>query len=172
MVTLATTGEEVDFQSYFVGRRHGVPVAGVRFDGADAATPSPGVVDAIAGADVVVCAPSNPIVSIGPVLAVAGLRDAVADRRERVVAVSPIVAGAALKGPADRMLSELGHEASVVGVARLYRDWCSVLVVDLADAGAAAAVEAEGLRCVVAPTIMRDPAASAALARTVLDCVG
>jgi LPPG:FO 2-phospho-L-lactate transferase len=171
MVTLADTGEEVDFQSYFVGRQHGVPVSGVRFDGAGSAAPGPGVVEALDGADVVVCAPSNPIVSIGPVLAVPGVRRAVAARRDRVVAVSPIVAGAALKGPADRMLAELGHEASVVGVARLYRDWCSVLVVDDADAASAAAVEAEGVRCVVAPTIMRDPATSAALARTVLDCM-
>jgi LPPG:FO 2-phospho-L-lactate transferase len=171
MVTLARTGEEVDFQSYFVGRRHDVPVSAVRFDGADAASPAPGVLDAIASAAVVVCAPSNPIVSIGPVLAVPGLRDAVAARRDRVVAVSPIVAGAALKGPADRMLVELGHEASVVGVARLYHDWCSTLVVDEADAASAGAVEAEGMRCVVAPTIMRDPATSAALARTVLDSV-
>jgi LPPG:FO 2-phospho-L-lactate transferase len=171
MVTLAGTDEEVDFQSYFVGRQHAVPVAGVRFDGAEAATPAPGVLEAINDADLVVCAPSNPIVSIGPVLAVPGLQAAVARRRDRVVAVSPIVAGAALKGPADRMLAELGHEASVVGVARLYRDWCSVLVVDEADAASAAAVEAEGVRCVVAPTIMRDPATSAALAQTVLDAV-
>jgi LPPG:FO 2-phospho-L-lactate transferase len=169
MVTLAESGEEVDFQSYFVGRRHGVAISAVRFDGADAARPGPGVLEAIASADVLVCAPSNPIVSIGPVLAVPGLRDAVAARRNRVVAVSPIIAGSALKGPADRMLVELGHEASVVGVARLYQDWCSTLVVDEADAGSAAAVEAEGVRCVVAPTIMRDPATSAALARTVLD---
>ena len=169
MVTLAETGEEVDFQSYFVGRRHGVPVAGVRFEGATDARPAPGVLEAISGAAVVVCAPSNPIVSIGPVLAVPGVRDAVAARRPHVVAVSPIVAGAALKGPADRMLAELGHEVSVVGVARLYRDWCATLVVDEADAGSAAAVEAEGVRCVVAPTIMRDPATSAALARVVLD---
>jgi LPPG:FO 2-phospho-L-lactate transferase len=169
MVTLAESGEEVDFQSYFVGRRHGVAISAVRFDGAEAARPGPGVLEAIESADVLVCAPSNPIVSIGPVLAVPGLRDAVAARRNRVVAVSPIIAGTALKGPADRMLVELGHEASVMGVARLYQDWCSTLVVDEADAGSAAAVEAEGVRCVVAPTIMRDPATSAALARTVLD---
>jgi LPPG:FO 2-phospho-L-lactate transferase len=172
MVTLAGDGPdvgiEVDFQSYFVARRHSVPVSAIRFAGAAATTPGPGVLDAIAGADTVICAPSNPIVSIGPVLAVPGLREAVAARRERTVAVSPIVAGSALKGPADRMLTELGHEASVVGVARLYRDWCSTLVVDEADADRAGAVEAEGMRCVVAPTIMRDPASSAAVARAVL----
>jgi len=171
-VTLAAPGgepaEEVDFQTYFVGRRHDVPVAAVRFDGADAAAPGPGVVEAIAAADVVVAAPSNPIVSIGPVLAVPGVGEAVEARREQVVAVSPIVAGAALKGPADRMLAELGHEPSVVGVARLYREWCATLVIDEADAGAADAVEAEGVRCVVTDTIMRDAEVSAALAATVI----
>jgi len=171
MLTLAGTGEEVDFQSYFVDRRHDVAVGAVRFDGADVATPAPRVLDAIVTADMVVCAPSNPIVSIGPVLAVPGVRDAVAARRDQVVAVSPIVAGAALKGPADRMLSELGHDSSVVGVARLYRQWCATLVVDEADAASVGAVEAEGMRCVVAPTIMRDPDAAAALARTVLGCL-
>jgi LPPG:FO 2-phospho-L-lactate transferase len=173
MVTLAGTGPddgaEVDFQSYFVARQHSVPVSSIRFAGAEAAEPGPGVLDAIAAAETVICAPSNPIVSIAPVLAIPGIREAVTARRERTVAVSPIVAGSALKGPADRMLVELGHEASVVGVARLYRDWCSTLVVDEADADRAAAVEAEGMRCVVAPTIMRDPASSAAVARAVLE---
>jgi LPPG:FO 2-phospho-L-lactate transferase len=175
MVTLAGTGPddgaEVDFQSYFVARQHAVPVSSIRFAGAESAEPGPGVLDAIAGAETVICAPSNPIVSIAPVLAIPGIREAVTARRDRTVAVSPIVAGSALKGPADRMLVELGHEASVVGVARLYRDWCSTLVVDEADAERAADVEAEGMRCVVAPTIMRDPATSAAVARAVLDAL-
>ncbi len=102
-------------------------------------------------------APSNPIVSIGPVLAVPGVREAVAARRDARVAVSPIIAGAALKGPADRMLAELGHESSVVGVARLYAELAGTLVIDEADADLAEAVEAEGMRCVVAPTIMSTP---------------
>ena len=102
-----------------------------------------------------VIAPSNPLVSIDPVLAVPGVRDAVVARRDDAVAVSPIVAGAALKGPADRLLRELGHEASVVGVARLYAPLVATLVIDEADAEQAGAVEAEGVRCVVAPTIMR-----------------
>jgi len=168
-VTLADGGEEIDFQSYFVGRQHGVAIRAVRFDGAEAARPGPGVLEAIAEAEVVVVAPSNPIVSIGPVLAVPGLREAVAARRERVVGVSPIVGGAALKGPAARMLVELGHEASVVGVARLYRDWCATLVIDDADADLAEAVEAEGMTCVVTDTIMRDRDVSARLATTVLE---
>jgi LPPG:FO 2-phospho-L-lactate transferase len=159
---------EISFQEYFVGRQHSVPVQDVRFDGAETARPAPGVIDAITTAERVVIAPSNPIVSIGPVLAVNGVREAVVARRDDVVAVSPIVAGAALKGPADRLLVELGHESSVVGVARLYAELAATLIIDTADAELASAVESEGLRCVVAPTIMSSPAAAAALSRTVL----
>jgi len=168
-VTLAGDGDgEISFQEYFVGRQHSVAVRSVRFDGADTARPAPGVLEAIDRASTVVIAPSNPIVSIGPVLAVPGVRDAVAARRADVVAVSPIVAGAALKGPADRLLTELGHESSVVGVARLYAEVAATLVIDSADAELAEAVEAEGLRAVVAPTIMSSPEAAAALGRTVV----
>lgn len=159
---------ELGFQEYFVGRRHEVAVKAVRLDGAEAARPAPGVLDAIAGAERIVVCPSNPIVSIGPILAVPGVEAAVEARRRRAVAVSPIVAGAALKGPADRLLAELGHEVSVVGVARLYAPLVAALVVDEADAALAPAVEAEGVRCVVGPTIMRGPSEAAALARLVL----
>jgi LPPG:FO 2-phospho-L-lactate transferase len=167
-ITLAEGGEEIGFQEYFVGRRHDVAVSGVRFDGVESATAGPGVVDAIEGAERIVIAPSNPIVSIGPILAVAGVGRALRSRRDDVVAVSPIIAGAALKGPADRLLTELGHESSVVGVARLYAESCSTLVIDTADAHLAGAVEAEGVRALVAPTIMKGPEESAALAKVVL----
>jgi len=161
-------GTEIGFQEYFVQRQHSVPVTAVRFDGADAAQPAPGVLEALAAATRVVIAPSNPLVSIAPVLAVPGLRDAVVARRADTVAVSPIIAGAALKGPADRLLRELGHESTVVGVARLYAPLAATLVVDEADADQIDAVEAEGIRCVVAPTIMRDATAAAALGEVVL----
>jgi LPPG:FO 2-phospho-L-lactate transferase len=161
-------GPEVDFQEYFVRLRHDVPVAGVRFEGADRARPSPLVVEALDEAELVVVCPSNPVVSIGPVLAVPGVADRLAADRRRVVAVSPIVAGAALKGPADRMLEELGTEASVVGVARWYAPWIGTLVVDEADGHLTDAVEAEGVRCVVAPTVMTTPERAAALAEVVL----
>jgi LPPG:FO 2-phospho-L-lactate transferase len=167
-VTVEGEGE-IGFQEYFVGRQHNVTVTSVRFAGADDSRPGPGVIDAITNADVVLICPSNPIVSIGPVLAVPRVHEAVVMRRAQCVAVSPIVAGAALKGPADRMLRELGHDASVVGVARLYRDLASTLVVDEADRDLAGAVEDEGMRCVVAPTIMRDADDAAALARVCLD---
>jgi len=159
---------EIGFQDYFVRRAHAVAVRAVRFDGVEAASPAPGVVDTLTRADVIVICPSNPIVSIGPVLAVPGVAEAVADRRDRAVAVSPIVAGTALKGPADRLLAELGHEVSVVGVARLYAPLAATLVVDEADAAYAPAVEAAGMRCVVTPTVMHDDGAAAALARAVL----
>jgi LPPG:FO 2-phospho-L-lactate transferase len=161
-------GREVEFQDYFVRRRHAVEVQAVRFEGAESARPGPGVLEAIEAATTVVVCPSNPVVSIGPILAVAGIEDAIARRRADTVAVSPIVAGAALKGPADRLLTELGHEASVVGVARLYAPLASTLVVDEADAALADRVEAEGVRCVVAPAVMSSPELAAALAKVVL----
>ena len=164
----AGTSVEIGFQEWFVGRRHAVSVERVRFEGAATARPAPGVVEALAGADRVVICPSNPIVSIGPILAVPGINEAVQARRDDVVAVSPIVAGAALRGPADRLLRDLGHEASVVGVARIYAPIATCLVIDEADAALAGAVETEGMRCVVAPTVMRGPAEAAALARAVL----
>jgi LPPG:FO 2-phospho-L-lactate transferase len=170
MVTVQGEGE-IGFQEYFVHRRHDVDVAAVRVDGIERARPAPGVLDAIATAAAVVIAPSNPIVSIGPVLAVPGVRDAVIAQRATTVAVSPIVAGAALKGPADRLLRDLGHEASVVGVARLYADVAAVLVIDAADAALAPEVEAAGMQCVVTDTIMTGPAEAAALASATLEAV-
>jgi len=163
-------GEEITFQDYFVRRRHEVPVTAVRFAGVELARPGPGVLDALETAERVVVAPSNPIVSIGPVVAVPGVRERLEARRDGVLAVSPIIAGAALKGPADRLLEELGEEASVVGVARRYAPFVGTLVIDEADADRAAAVEAEGVRCVVAPTIMSGPAESARLAEVTLSC--
>lgn len=165
---LVVDGQELDFQTWFVGRRHQGTVSAIRFDGADAATPAPGVLDALQEADRIVVCPSNPLVSIAPVLAVPAVRAAVEERRDDVVAVSPIVNGAALRGPAASLLADLGHEVSVVGVARLYRSFASTLVIDEADAGLAEAVEAEGLRAVVAPTVMGDVEAATALATIVL----
>jgi LPPG:FO 2-phospho-L-lactate transferase len=160
---------EVGFQEYFVGRRHDVPVQAIRLAGVEAAVAAPTVEEAIASAERLVICPSNPIVSIGPVLQTPGIGAAVARRRDRVVAVSPIIAGKALKGPADRMLTELGHESSVVGVAHLWAPYAATLVIDEADRAFAGAVAAAGMRPVVAPTVMTGPAEAAALARVVLD---
>ncbi len=171
MVQVAGEGE-IGFQDYFVRRHHQVPITGVRFDGADAATVAPEAIDALSGAELIVIAPSNPIVSVGPVLAVPGVRPLIEQARARVVAVSPIVGGRALKGPADRMLAELGHPVSVAGIARLYRDMAGTLVIDETDRTLAADVEAEGLRCIVTETVMRSAEVSAALGRTVLGAAG
>jgi LPPG:FO 2-phospho-L-lactate transferase len=166
---LVVAGEgEIGFQEYFVARRHQVPITGVRFDGVDRARLTAAAAEVLGDADLLVIAPSNPIVSIGPVLAVAGVRHALERARERTVAVSPIVGGRALKGPADRMLAELGHPVSVVGIAQLYRDVSATLVIDEADRDLADAVTAEGVRCVVTDTIMRSADVAASLARVVL----
>jgi LPPG:FO 2-phospho-L-lactate transferase len=161
-------GIEVAFQEYFVKLRHSVVVEQVSFAGAAQARPAPGVLEALEASEVVVVAPSNPVVSIGPILAVPGVADVLARRRDSVVAVSPIVAGAALKGPADRLLVELGGEASAAGVARYLSAFVGTLVVDEADVGLADEVKAAGLNCVVTPTVMSTPASAAALARVVL----
>lgn len=165
-----TDGGWLDFQEWFVHRATRDAVREVRFDGD--ARPAPGVLAAIAGADVLVIAPSNPFVSIGPILAVRGVRDAVAATAAPVVAVSPIVGGQALKGPAAAMLASLGHEASPVGVAGIYGDLLDALVIDDEDAALAPRVEALGPRAVVTQTVMRDLAAKAALARVALSAAG
>ena len=165
MVTLRDEGIEVAFQEYFVRRHHAVPVSGIRFDGVTAARPTAAVLAALHDSEMIVVAPSNPLVSIGPIRALAGVDDALATRRERVVAISPIVGGAALKGPADRMLVELGMEASVVGVARLYAPIAATLVIDPADAALTSQVEALGMRVVVTPSVMRTAEIGHELAR-------
>lgn len=166
MIELAS-GEEVSFQDYFVRLRHDVPVRAVRFAGPDA-RPSPATLEALEQAATVVIAPSNPIVSIGPIRALPGVEDVLRARRADVVAVSPIVGGAALKGPADHMLAELGHEPSVVGVARLYTPVASRLVIDPVDEPLAEAVAAEGIEPVVQPSVMTTPEIAAALARVTI----
>ena len=160
-------GSEIIFQEYFVKHQHSVAVSSVRFDGAS--TASALGLDILASAQTVVIAPSNPLVSIAPLRALQGVDAALAKRRESVVAISPIIAGAALKGPADRLMTELGHESSVVGVAKLYAPICGTLIIDTADAHLASKVEAQGMRCVVVDTVMSTPEKSQHLARTTLE---
>ncbi|HZU79410.1 MAG TPA: 2-phospho-L-lactate transferase [Acidimicrobiales bacterium] len=167
-LVLAADGREVGFQEYFVRLRHDVEVAAVRFAGVETAEPAPGVLEMLQAATTIVVAPSNPVVSIGPILAVPGVAEVLRQRRADVVAVSPIVAGAALKGPADRLLRELGEESSVVGIARRYASLVGTLVVDEADRTRAGAVEGAGVACLVAPTVMHGPTEAAALARILL----
>jgi len=167
-VVTVVDGGDVSFQEYFVELRHSVPVESVQFVGASGAELSPGLAEVLQGADCVVIAPSNPIVSIGPIRALRDVDPILGGRRESVTAISPIVGGVALKGPADRMMSELGHEPSVVGVARMYAPIAATLVIDPVDAHLADAVEAEGMRAVVTPSVMTTPEIGSELARVSL----
>jgi LPPG:FO 2-phospho-L-lactate transferase len=160
-------GRTLSFQEYFVKERCAPDVTGVTFEGVEDAAPAPGVVDSIAGAEVVVVCPSNPVVSVGPILAVPGMRDALA-RHPFVVAVSPIVAGKAVKGPADRMLTSLGDEPSATAVARKYADFCDHFVVDERDAAEIPAIGSLGIACTALDTLMVDGAVAEKLARDVL----
>jgi LPPG:FO 2-phospho-L-lactate transferase len=150
-----TPDGELAFQDYFVRRRHADEVLGVRFVGIEEARAPAPVRAAVASAEVIVLCPSNPIVSIGPILAVPGLREALAQSRAPKVAVSPIVGGRALKGPADRMLAGLGEEVSAFGVASHYRELLNGIVIDTLDADDATRIEAMGMRVHVTDTIMR-----------------
>jgi LPPG:FO 2-phospho-L-lactate transferase len=159
----------IAFQEYFVKRRTADDVEELRFE--PEAAPTALVRAAIAEADVVIIAPSNPFVSIGPILALGGLRDAIRSKREKVVAVSPIVGGAAIKGPAAAMLAALGHEVSALGVARLYTDLAGAFVVDEQDRGLVPAIEGLGLRAILTATVMRDATSREALARATIGAV-
>ena len=163
--------EELAMQEWFVRDHAEPPVVSVRFDGAEQSLPAPGVLDALESAETILVCPSNPVISIGPILAVPGIRDVLERRRDRVVGISPIIGGRPVKGPADRLMGPLGIDVSCVGVADAYRDFCSTLVIDAADAAHAAAVDALGVRAVVADTLMRDARVAAALARETLAAV-
>ena len=155
------------FQEYFVRLHQEPEVLEVAFEGIAAARPTPEVAAALASAEAIVVCPSNPFVSIGPILAVPGMRDllgAARARGVRVAAVSPLVGGRALKGPADRMAVSLGGEASAAGIARVYAGLIDALLIDEVDAAEAPAVAALGVEPVVGPTVMVDDAARAALA--------
>jgi LPPG:FO 2-phospho-L-lactate transferase len=138
---IQTKDGELDFQEWFVARAHRDEVTGVRYDGAEAARPAPGVLAAIEAAELVVIAPSNPFVSIWPILAVPGIQEALAAKR--VAAVSPLAGGKAFRGPLAEMMASLGHEPSAAGVAALYGDLLDVFVVVPGDQGPVEAVEAD-----------------------------
>jgi LPPG:FO 2-phospho-L-lactate transferase len=160
--------QRISFQEYFVQKRHSVPVRKVEFVGADTALPRG--LDTIASSDTVIIAPSNPIVSIGPIRSLAGVDRALGLRRPQVVAISPIIAGRTVKGPADRMMEELGFEPSAVGVARMYAPVCGTLVIDERDASLEKQIVDEGLKCIVTDTMMDDIDVTRQLARTALEC--
>jgi LPPG:FO 2-phospho-L-lactate transferase len=167
-VTLATE-EDIHFQEYWVGRGARDEVASVRLAGGEIARPAPGVLEAIASADAILVAPSNPVVSIGTILAVPGIREAVRASRARAVGVSPIVGGAPVRGMADKLMPSAGVDVSCVGAATLLRDVLDAFVIDIVDESRAPEVEALGVRCVVAQTMMRTVEDAAALAKTALE---
>lgn len=161
---------ELAFQDYFVAQRCAPRARAIRFAGAETARPSAAVRDALDRADLIVICPSNPFLSIDPILTVNGIRDAVLARP--TIAVSPIVGGRALKGPAAKLLGELGHDVSALGIARAYVGLVDTLLIDTLDAALAPEIEALGLRAIVAESVMRTDADRAALARRVLASAG
>ncbi|HEY3612354.1 MAG TPA: 2-phospho-L-lactate transferase [Gaiellales bacterium] len=165
---IVTPDGELAFQEWLVGHRAADPVSAVRFEGAPGARPAPGVLAAIEAADTILLAPSNPFVSLDPILAVDGVREAVAARRERVVAITPMIGSEAVKGPLAGMLATLGHDVSAVGVASVLAPLAAGFVLDSADEARSGEIAALGLRTACVPTLMRDAASSAALARTAL----
>jgi LPPG:FO 2-phospho-L-lactate transferase len=170
---LLTADGWLEFQEYFVHRHHADAVTALRYRGAETASPTAEVLGAIEAADLLVLAPSNPFLSIGPILAVPGIAGALLDAPARVVAVSPIVGGAALRGPADRLFETLGGEASALGVARHYQDrypgLVDALVIDVVDATASDGIRDTGLEALVTHTVMLDQADRERLATTILD---
>jgi LPPG:FO 2-phospho-L-lactate transferase len=160
---------DLHFQEYWVQRGAADEVKSIRLDGVERARPAPGILDAIAAADTVVVCPSNPVVSIGPILAVPGIREAVAGRRDRVVGISPIVGGAPLRGMADRLLPVAGVEVTAAGAAEFYGDLLGAWVIDDRDEALAARIAGTGVRVGVTDTIMVDDAKAEALARFALD---
>lgn len=169
---VVTDEGEMHFQEYFVRRRCEPLVREIRFDNVDRAEPAAGVVESILDADAVIICPSNPFISIGPVLAIKGVREALREARSRVVAITPIVGGRALKGPAADMLRDLGHEVSARGVAAVYQDLAGLFALDKQDAQLAPSIEALGLRVLVTNTVMSTLEAKEQLAREILKAVG
>jgi LPPG:FO 2-phospho-L-lactate transferase len=166
--TIVTALGEMHFQEYLVKHRAELPIRDIRFEGIESSKPAPGVLEALWGADGILICPSNPLISIGPILAVPGVRETLWARRAHVVAVSPLVGGRSLKGPSDKMLAECLIEPTSCGVAHVYEDVAATIVLDPADAGLCADVAAYGIRAALVPSIMRTDADKERLARGVL----
>src|SRR5882724_2337788 len=156
------------FQEYLVKRRAEPVVKGIRFAGAESALPAPGVLEAIREADRILVCPSNPLISIGPILSVLTIRDELRAHKEKVFAVCPIVGGKSLKGPSDKMLAQLGHDPTALGVAKLYADFTGTFIIDPADKSQSAAISALGMQVAVLHTIMKTRAHKRKLARALL----
>jgi LPPG:FO 2-phospho-L-lactate transferase len=167
--TIIDTDEgDLGFQEYLVKRRAEPVVRGILFHGVAKASPAKDVLQAIRDADRIMICPSNPLISIGPILAVPGIREALRARKEKVMAVCPIVGGKSLKGPSDKMLAQLGHEPSALGVAKLYADVTGTFVIDPADKAQAASIGKLGMKIEIIPTVMTSRAQKRRLARSLL----
>lgn len=152
--TIITAEGEMHFQEYLVKRRAQPKVTGIRFENIESAKPAPGVAEAVLHSDAIIICPSNPLISIGPILAVPGLRGLLERAEAPVVAISPVVGGASLKGPTDKMLADLGMEVSASQVARLYSDIADVFILDVQDEAAKPEIESLGLKVCVTDTVM------------------
>jgi LPPG:FO 2-phospho-L-lactate transferase len=163
--TIETGRGRIHFQEYLVKLRAKPAVRGIHFEGSKSAKPAPGVLETLREAEAIVICPSNPLISIGPILAVPGVREVLRKRRKSVLGISPIVGGKSLKGPSDRMLKQMEFDSSALGVAKLYRDFCGTLLIDRADESERAGIEALGVRVVVGTTVMRSLGDKVRLAR-------
>jgi LPPG:FO 2-phospho-L-lactate transferase len=168
---LETAEGRMHLQEYFVRRKCEPRLRGIEFSGIEHAEPAPGVVESLRAAGAIIIAPSNPLISIGPILSVRAIQEILRERRERVIGVCPLVGGKSLKGPSDKMMLELGYDVSALGVARLYRDVCSTFVVDETDADQRSGIEALSIKAVVLPTVMRTAEDKENLARAILRLV-
>jgi LPPG:FO 2-phospho-L-lactate transferase len=169
VTTMLDTEEgKLHLQEYLVKRRAEPKLRGISFEGIEAARPAPGVLEALREAHVIIICPSNPLISIGPILAVAGIREALAARKSCAAAISPLVAGRSLKGPSDKMMAELRMEVCARAVAEMYRDICGLFVLDAVDADARSDIEGLGMDVLVTDTVMRSDADKERLARDVL----
>jgi LPPG:FO 2-phospho-L-lactate transferase len=166
--TIVTDEGDMHFQEYLVRRRAQPAVKGIRFEKIESARPAPGVTEAILQADAVIICPSNPLISIGPILAVPGIRDSLRETGAAVAAISPLVGGASLKGPTDRMLADLGMEVSARQVAELYSDFLDIFILDRQDEAARSEIERLGLKVIVTETVMSDADKKLSLAKTTL----
>lgn len=166
--TIETEEGAMHFQEYLVKRRAEPVVRGIRFEGVERTKPAPGILETIRAAERIIICPSNPLISIGPILAVPGIREELRRRRAQVMAVCPIVGGKSLKGPSDKMLRQLGHEASAPGVAKLYAEVAGIFVIDPVDAAERRAIEKLGLKVEITPTVMKTRFQKRKLARALL----
>tara|TARA_Y100000589_G_scaffold233642_1_gene221090 strand:- start:503 stop:1453 length:951 start_codon:yes stop_codon:yes gene_type:complete len=169
--TIVTTvrGKDLNFQDYFVRLAHDVEIASIKFQGHETAHPAPELISEILEADIILVAPSNPLVSIAPILSIAGIRDALQKRRKDVIAISGIIGGKALKGPAGRLLNELGYEASAAAVAEIYKDIAGTFVIDDVDEHERKRIQELGLNCIITDTVMTNSTKAADLCRTTFE---